>query len=289
MNRSLRQSKGICISLFLIFLLLSLSSCVSHLKEAKFYYAQAESSSRQYRTEDAIASYKRAMDEAGIEVKQHPSAQAYMLKGMAELNLQMWKEAEQSFLSALSHGFEKAEEWAQEVSLLGLASTLEEFGVEHSVLDVYSHLLETSKLRQVSFFAAQRYMDLMLKRALSKGGEDREKILSDSLKTAEKLTQKDLSCSFYHYLLSQVLSHLSEYERSFEEAVVAKELGLPTEKVSRDNDLQIVFCYQMLKEKLSAPEWKDFEARYMKWVERWKWKGPETPTWKKEATHAARD
>ena len=45
--------------LFLLFCLFSLSACVSHLKEAKFYYAQGQRFSRQYQTEKAVASFKR--------------------------------------------------------------------------------------------------------------------------------------------------------------------------------------------------------------------------------------
>lgn len=284
----LPRKKNSCF-LFILFCSLSLSSCVSHLKEAKFYYAQGERLSRQYQTQKAIASFKRALSEAKLEVERHPSAQAYMVKGVAELNLGMWKEAEESFLNALSFGFEKGQEWAQELSLLGLASTLEELGIEESVLKIYAHLLDKSKLKQVAVFSAQKYTDIMLERALREEGKEREKLLTAALKTAEKLTNKDLSCGFYHYLQSQVLSHLSEYKKSFEEAVIAKELGLPSEEVFRDNDLQIVFCYQKLKEKLSKEEWKDFRSRYLEWVKKWNWQDPETPGWKREENNAAND
>lgn len=289
MNRlSLLRENKPCF-LFILFCSFTLSSCVSHLKEAKFYYAQGERLSRQYQTQKAIASFKRALSEAKHEVERYPSAQAYIVKGMAELNLGMWKEAEESFLNALSFGFEKGQEWAQELSLLGLASTLEELGIEESVLKIYVRLLEKSKLNQVAVFSAQKYMDIMLERALLKEGKEREKLLTAALKTTEKLTNKDLSCGFYHYLQSQVLSHLSEYKKSFEEAVIARELGLPSEEIFRDNDLQIVFCYQKLKEKLSKEEWENFRSRYLEWVKKWNWKAPEVPGWKREENNAAND
>ncbi len=111
--------------------------------------------------------------------------------------------------------------------------------------------------------------------------------MTAALKTAEKLTNKDLSCGFYHYLQSQIHSHLEDYNKSFEEAVMARELGLPKEDIYRDNDLQIVFCYQSLKDKLPEEEWEEFRSRYMAWVRRWNWKDAETPSWKSEVRNAS--
>jgi len=275
--------------LFLLFCLFSLSACVSHLKEAKFYYAQGQRFSRQYQTEKAVASFKRALKEAELEAQKHPSAQAYMLKGLSEMELDAWNEAEESFLRAFSFGFEKGEEWAREVSLLGMASSLEEFGLEDSAFKIYSYLIDKSKVRQISILAAQKYMDITLEKAVQKEKKERQKLLAAALKTAEKLSTRDLSCGFYHYLQSQVLSHLADYKRSFEEAVMARELGLPTEEILRDNDLQIVFCYKKLKEELFSEEWQEFHSRYMKWIKKWNWQDPETPAWRKEARHAADD
>jgi len=273
--------------LFLLFYLFSFSGCISHLKEAKFYYTQGQKFSRLYHNEKAIASFKRALREAELEVERHPSAQGYMLKGMAELNLELWEEAEESFLNAFSYGFEKGEEWARELSLLGLASSLDELGLEDSALKIYANIIDKSKLRPAAVFTAQKYTDAMLKRALRKEGKERQKLLAGTLKAVEKLTNKDLSCGFYHYLQSQIYSHLLDYKKSIEEAVMARELGLPNEEIFRDNDLQIVFCYQRLKEKLPLEEWEEFRAMFMEWVKRWKWRDPETPGWKKEAKNAA--
>ena len=60
---------------------------------------------------------------------------------------------------------------------------------------------------------------------------------------------------------------------------MARELGLPTEQIFRDNDNQIVYCYQELKKLYRPEQWVSFEALYLDWVKRWGWKGPETPTW----------
>ncbi|UCC40469.1 MAG: hypothetical protein JSV96_03195 [Candidatus Aminicenantes bacterium] len=271
----------------LLFCLFFLSACISHLKEAKFHYAQGQRLSRQYQTEKAVASFKRALKEAELEAQKHPSAQAYMVKGLAEMELDAWGDAEESFLRAFSFGFEKGEEWAREVSLLGLASSLEELGLEDSAFNIYSYLVNKSRLKQISILAAQKYMDRALERAIRTEKKERQRLLATALNTAERLSDKDLSCGFYHYLQSQVLSHLSDYKKSFEEAVMARELGLPTEEIFRDNDLQIVFCYKKLKEELSSQEWQDFQSIYLKWIKKWNWQDSETPAWKKEARNAA--
>jgi len=114
---------------------------------------------------------------------------------------------------------------------------------------------------------------------LDADSKNREKYLKDLIKTTDKLITKDLSCGYYHYLQSQVLAHLQEYRKSFERAVMAKELGLPTEQIFRDNDKQIVYSYQELKKLYRSEQWISFETVYLEWVKRWGWKGPETPTW----------
>ncbi len=264
-----------------LFLLFLLPSCVSHLREAKFYYAQGQKFSRAYKTEKAISSFQKALKEATLESRKHPSSQAFMLKGMAALELELWQEAEQSFVEAFSHGFEKGQEWAKEIALLGLALSFQELGLEEPASTIYVYIVQKSRLKQILMVASQRYTDLTLKRALGREPKEREKLLHALLKSTTKLANKDLSFGFFHYLLSQIYSHLALYRKSFEEAVMARELGLPTMKIFRDNDLQIVFCYQRLKEKLSSEEWDKFDALYLKWLEKWNWENPTTPDWKK--------
>jgi hypothetical protein len=271
----------------LLFCFFLLAACLSHLREAKFYYSQGQAFSRQYQTEKAIAFYKRALEEAKEEAKKHPSAQAYLLKGMAELNLELWKDAEASFLEAFSSGFEEGEEWASELSLLGLASSLPGLGLKDLALKSYSYLLDKSKLKPVSLYAAQKYTDLALAQSLPKEEKEKQKILNDLLKKMENLSEKDFGCGFYHYLQSQILSHLADYRKSFEEAAMARELGLPSEKIFRDNDLQIVFCYEKLKSLLPPEEWREYESHYEAWIKKWGWKDSQTPGWKKEANNAA--
>jgi len=244
--------------LFLLFSFLFLSACVSHLKEAKYYYAQGQKFSRSYQTEKAVSSFKRALREAELEAEKHASAQAFMLKGMVE-----------------------AEAWAEEVSLLGLALSFQELGLEDSAFKIYAYLVNKSKLKGILQLASQKYTDMVLERVLPKKSKERDKSLTQVLKSAQRLANNDLSCGFYHYLLSQIYSHLSEHKNSFEEAIMAKELGLPTEKIFRDNDLQIIFCYQKLKENMSSEEWEKFHSSYLRWVKKWNWQDPQTPGWKK--------
>jgi tetratricopeptide (TPR) repeat protein len=270
----------LCIRIGLIAaLLVSVSACTSHLKEAKLYYTQGEDYARVYNTQKATASFKRAREEAESQVKKDPSAQSYMIKGLVELNLDLWEEAKDSFLKANAFGFDKGEEWASQLSLFGLASTLREMGLEESASDIFQSLLDRSKVKPVTLLAAQNHVDIELNRALSVETPDRDKQLKALLKTTGKLITKDLGCGYYHYLQSQVLAHLQEFRKSFERAVMARELGLPTEQIFRDNDNQIVYCYQELKKLYQPEQWISFEALYLDWVNRWGWKGPETPTW----------
>jgi len=257
------------------------AGCVSHLEEAKSHFASGEEYYRAYQTEKAVASFKRALSEAELETRKRPSAQAYMLKGLAELNLQKWETAKESFLKAHSFGFEKGEEWAAQLTLFGLASTLHEMGLRKNAAGVYKSILDKSKFDPVTRLAAEKYVELTLEKVLTSAGAGRKKMLQNLLKTMEKLIAKNYGCGFYHYLKSQVLAHLLQYRESFEAAVIARELGLPSRQISRDNDNQVVFCYRKLGETLSSREWQDFESLYRAWLKRWGWTDPGSPAWKK--------
>jgi len=255
-------------------------SCVSHLKESKSLYSKGSELSREYKTEMAYSAYQKAYEKACLQVKKKPSAQAYMIKGLSELELEMWDEAEESFLKAFDHGFEKGEEWAQNISLFSLALSMEEFGLKEPAADIYDYLLSKSKLKQVSMLSVMKYSEFAIEKALKEEQNERIKQLENLFKKVAQLAEKDLSCGFYHYLQSQVLSHMKRYRESFEEAVMARELGLPTLEIQRDNDNQIVFCFRTLKDGLTAGDWKKFESVYLRWIEKWGWEGPESPDWK---------
>ncbi len=274
----MRKRGALLLSVFTIGMLFS---CVSHLKNAKSHYARAQEFSRSYETEKAIGAYKKTLEEAKKEAEKNPSSQAFALKGMAELHLELWEDAGKSFRDAFTYGFEKGQEWAEWVSLLGLASVMQERGIARSAFQIFGQVVEKSRLRPVSMFAAQKYTDMALARALQEEGEQKERLLSSLLRDIEKLVNRDLSCGFYHYLQAQVLSHTGDYGRSFEESVMARELGLPTQEIFRDNDRQIVFCYRRLKKEMPSEAWEEFRILYLKWVESWSWLDPETPDWEK--------
>jgi hypothetical protein len=253
--------------------------CTSHLKEAKWFYSEAQRLDRAYRTEGALAAYRKARSEAAAELEKRPSAQAFMLKGLAELKLELWEEAEESFLSAFDYGFEQGEEWARQLSLLGMAATLQEMGLEQAALTIYLQLLDRSRLPAVTGLAAQRYADTVLGQALALDSEERERRLLRLLRTAERLTEKDPACGYCHYLEAQILSHLGELASGFEHAAMARELGLPSASLSRDNDNLMVFFYRRYRDAPPSADRERFLALYLDWIARWGWTDPETPEW----------
>ena len=106
--------------LFLLGIACFLCSCTSHLEDAKFYYVQAQESSRAFKMEAAIGSFKKTLQEAEKAVAKNPSSQAYMLKGLAELHLNLWEDAEKSFLAAFSFGFDKGQENLPTIEHMGI-------------------------------------------------------------------------------------------------------------------------------------------------------------------------
>jgi hypothetical protein len=266
-------------ALTLALLVIMAAGCISHLKTAKSFYLDAERFSARYQTEHATAAYKRARQAAGREADARPSAQAYMIKGMAEMKLRLWMEAQTSFQAAFALGFAKGEEWARELALFGVASSFRNLGLQQSAAQIHAYLMERSRVDEVRRLAAQAYADYALRNARTMPEKEQRRNLEKLLKDIERLSEDDLACGYYHYVKSQVLSHLGYYRDSLEEAVMARELGLPGEKIFRDNDNQIVFCYRELKRGMEPGAWKRFESMYKRWIEKWKWPGPETPVW----------
>jgi len=262
--------------------LAAFASCATHLRNAKTAYANAQELSRGYRTEQALAAYKLALAEAALEAHKNPSAQAFMLKGMAEANLALWKEAETSFVKAAGLGFQTGESWASDVSLLGLAVSFQELGVQEPALRAYENLLGKSAFKPVLLAAAERYADLTMARALGLAEKEKVRALADLVKLIEKLEARDFACGYYHYFHSQAESHRGDYRRSYEEAVMARELGLPSEKILRDNDNQIVFCHDTLTASLPSAERDAFAASHAAWTRKWGWPDARTPAWKLE-------
>lgn len=257
------------------------SGCASSLQKARLHLAGAQERERSFRTEEAIALYKKSLEEAEREVRKKPSAQAYMIKGLAEVKLARWSEASRSFSQAAALGDEKAEAWAREVSLLGLAISLQEQGLAGPAQRLYATLGERGKFSPVVQAALGRLVDSQLELLPSFSEKEGEKIITKSIGIVEKALDSDPACGYYHYLLAQLLGHGGKYRQSFEEAVMARELGLPGLEVQRDNDNQIVFCYRRLKESLVGEEWAEFSRIYRLWINKWKWPDEETPDWKR--------
>jgi tetratricopeptide (TPR) repeat protein len=257
-------------------------SCLPHLRRAKQFYAEGQDQARALRTEAAVASWKRALEEAESECRKKPSAQAYTIKGLAETNLGRWRDAEASFLKAFSLGFAPGEAWASDAALAGLAASFEGMGLEAPALRIYGQLVDRSEFKPALMTAAERRTDLVLARAVAAEPEERARTLSSLLKTIDRLIDRDFACGLYHYLHAQVDGHLGDLRRSYEEAVMARELGLPSEKILRDNDNQVVFCFVSLKETMPEAERAAFAAAHAGWTKKWGWRDERTPAWKKE-------
>ncbi|HUT07376.1 MAG TPA: hypothetical protein VMY15_00900 [Candidatus Latescibacteria bacterium] len=258
------------------------AACLPHLRKAKQFYAEGQDQARALRTEAAVASWMSALDEAGRECRRKPSAQAFTIKGLAETNLGRWRDAEASFLKAFSLGFAAGEDWASDAALAGLASSFEQLGLEAPALRVYSQLVDKSDFKPVLMTAAERRTNLILARAVDTEPGERARTLAALVKTLDRLLDRDFACGLYHYLHAQVDGHIGDLRRSYEEAVMAHELGLPSEKISRDNDNQLVYCYDKLEETLPAGESKAFAAAHSGWTKKWGWRDARTPAWKKE-------
>lgn len=257
-------------------------ACLPHLRKAKQFYAEGQDQARVFRTEAAVASWKRALDEAERECRRKPSGQAFTIKGLAETNLGRWREAEASFLKAFSLGFESGEAWASDAALAGLAASFEELGLEAPALRIYAQLLDKSAFKPVVMMAAEKRTNLVLARAAGLDPEEKSRTLAGLAKTLDRLLDRDFACGLTHYLHAQVDGHLGDLRRSYEEAVIARELGLPSEKISRDNDNQLIYCYDKLIETLPAAESKAFASAHSGWTKKWGWRDARTPAWKKD-------
>ncbi|MDI6846254.1 MAG: hypothetical protein QME28_08980 [Candidatus Saccharicenans sp.] len=264
-----------------LLLILILSACISSLEKAKINLTEARLKEETWQTEQAISLYRAAREEASREIKKNPSAQAYMVRGMAEVRLGLWSEASRSFALAATLGEEKAGDWAGEVSLYGLAVSLEQQGLEEPAGRLLMVLSEKGKFSPVVQAALGRLVDRRLASLEKLFERERETILSKTIDLVGKRIDSDPACGYYHYLLSQLLGHRKMYLESFQEAAVARELGLSWPQVRRDNDNQIIFCYQELKQSLSGEELASFLQTYRLWIKKWNWKDEETPDWKR--------
>jgi hypothetical protein len=258
------------------------AACLTSLGRAKRFYAEGQDRARASQTEAAVANWKRALDEAVRACRRRPSAQAFTVKGLAEASLGRWYEAEASFLRAFAFGFGEGEAWASDAALAGLAASFEERGLEEAALRLYAQLADKSDFRPAVMLAAERRTNLILARAAGAAAGEQERALAALLKTLDRLLDRDFACGLYHYLHAQVDGHLGDVRRAYEEAVMARELGLPSEKIGRDNDNQLVYCYIRLLDSLAPAERDALAAAQDRWAAKWGWRDDRTPAWKKE-------
>jgi tetratricopeptide (TPR) repeat protein len=273
-----RRSRVPALVLVLVFSV----GCLSHLGRAKRSYAEGQDRARALQTEAAVAAWKRALDEAGRACRRRPSAQAFTVKGLAEANLGRWREAEASFLRAFRHGFDDGRPWAADAALAGLAVSFEEMGLEAPALRLYAQIVDDSGFEPALMLAAERRTNLVLARSAGLEAGEKARALAALIKALDRLVERDFACGLFHYLHAQVDAHLGDLRRSYEEAVMARELGLPSEKIGRDNDNQLVYCYVRLRDSLPPADRDALEAAQARWAAKWGWRDDRTPAWKKE-------
>ena len=258
------------------------AACLTSLGRAKRYYAEGQDHARALETELAVVSWKQALDEAVRACRRRPSTQSFTVKGLTEANLGRWPEAGASFLQAFALGFGEGEAWASDSALTGLAASFEDRGLEAAALRIYAQIIDRSDFRPALMLAAERRTNLILARAAGVDPGERGRTLAALLKTLDRLVDRDFACGLYHYLHAQVDGHLGDLRRSYEEAVMARELGLPSEKIGRDNDNQLVYCYTRLLDSLSPADRGPLAAAQARWAAKWGWRDDRTPAWKKE-------
>jgi tetratricopeptide (TPR) repeat protein len=257
-------------------------SCLTHLSRAKRYYTEGQEQARIFQTERAVANWKKALDEARRACRRRPSAQAFTVRGLAEANLGRFAEAEASFLAAFSFGFGDGKTWASDSALAGLAVSFENQSLEAPALRIYAQIVDDSRFEPAVRLAAERRTNLILAGLDKLSDAERSRTLAALLKTLDRLVERDFACGLYHYLHAQVDGHLGDLRRSYEEAVMARELGLPTEKIARDNDNQLVYCYVRLIDSLPEADGDALRSAQARWAARWGWRDDRTPAWKKE-------
>lgn len=258
------------------------AACLTSLRRAKSHYAEGQARAREFQTEQAVAHWKRALDEAARACRRDPSAQSFTVRGLALASLGRWREAEGAFLQAFALGFGEGERWASDAALTGLAASFEDLGLEASALRVYARIVDDSDFRPALMLAAERRTNLVLSRAAELAPDERARTLAALSKALDRLVDRDPACGLYHYLHAQVDGHLGDLRRSYEEAVMARELGLPTGKIGRDNDNQLVYCYGRLLAALAPAERDALAAAQARWAAKWGWRDDRTPAWKKE-------
>jgi hypothetical protein len=278
----MNNRRRLALVLALAFILASSSACLTHLSRAKRFYTEGQEQARAFQTERAVAHWKRALEESVRACHSRPSAQSFTVRGLVECDLGRFREAEASFLAAYSLGFGDGKTWASDSALAGLAASFEGQGLEAPALRIYAQILDDSSFRPALMLAAERRTNLVLARLSSAPADEKARTLASLVKSLDRLLERDFACGLYHYLHAQVDGHLADLRRSYEEAIMARELGLPSEKIGRDNDNQLVYCYVRLLETLAPADRDALAAAQARWAAKWGWRDDRTPAWKKE-------
>ncbi|MBI2841010.1 MAG: hypothetical protein HYX75_22045 [Acidobacteria bacterium] len=254
-------------------------ACATHrLEQVKEHYLRGIELVDRMDRAAAAAEFKLAQSEAA-KLSGHP--QAWLIKGEAEVELGLFEEARRSFARARESGIGIDAGWEQAAHLLGMAAVYEEMEMDSVAAALCETALEKAKKAGPDLFevAAARWVDLTLGQL---SGEDesktRTKILDGLDKKVRSMVGDTPTSGTLRYLLSQVELHLEHYEEGWNQAVMARELGLRSEEILRDNDESLIFSYRQLKEKGQF----EYDERQAAWAARWGWPAPAQAPWMDE-------
>lgn len=254
-------------------------ACATHrLERVKLHYLRAVELADRMDRAGAAAELKLVQSEAA---KIGGDPQAWLIKGQAEVELGLFEEARRSFARARESGGGIDTGWEQAAQLLGLAAVYEEMEMENVAAALCETALDQAKKAGPDLFevAAGRWVDLTLGQVSPEDeSKTRTKLLDGLDKKVRSMVGDTPTSGTLRYLLSQVEIHLEHYEEGWNQAVMARELGLRSEEILRDNDESLIFCYRQLKEKGQF----EYDERQAAWAARWGWPTPEQAPWMEE-------
>ncbi|MEW6363974.1 MAG: hypothetical protein AB1714_04980 [Acidobacteriota bacterium] len=268
----------------LALVVLGLAGCATHrLETAKTHYVRAVELADRMDRGGAAAEFSRARDEAAKIAGSHAGdAQAWLIKGQAEIELGEFEEARRSFASARAAGADLGDGWERVAQLLGVASVYEAMEMPDDAAMLCETAMKTAKKECPEMFepAAARWVNLLVAEdASSEDPKARAKQLAGLEKKVRDLVEETPGSGTLRYLLSQVEVHLEDFAEGWGQAVLARELGLPTEELLRDNDNSLLFCYRQLIESGRT----EYDARQAAWAKRWGWPDATHAPWMAES------
>jgi len=264
-------------------LCVALQACATHrLDGVKAHYLRGVELAGRMDRAAAAAEFTAARDEATrITGGGAAAAQAQLVKGQAELELGDFESARVSFAAARGGGLDAEAGWERVAVLLGMASVYEEMRMPREAAGLCeSAMADARKLGSATFeIVCARWVDLMLGFGLESADDKaRGKLLEGIDKKVRGLVDDNPTSGTLRYLVSQIDMHLGLYGDAWRSAVLARELGLPTEEILRDNDQSLLFCYRMLVEAGS----REYVTWQEGWARRWNWRDATHPDWEEE-------